>query len=72
MRAGTRAAYVEAPDWDVSLRKGHHEGLISLETFQTVQRRMKETPPDHALGAVGGIALAPAFLKEGDIAAATV
>ena len=25
-----------------ALRKGHHEGLISLETFQAVQRRIKE------------------------------
>ncbi len=43
MRRVHYAGYVEAPDWDVSLRKGHHEGLISLETFQAVQRRMKES-----------------------------
>jgi len=42
MRRVHYAGYVEAPDWGVSLRKGHHEGLISLETFQAVQRRMKE------------------------------
>ena len=33
------AGYIEAPDWDVSLRKGHHEGLISLETFEKIQSR---------------------------------
>ncbi len=31
------AGYVEAPKWDVSLRKGKHEGLISFETFQRIQ-----------------------------------
>ena len=36
------AGYIEVPNWDVSLRRGHHEGLISLETFQAVQRRIKE------------------------------
>ena len=42
MRRVHYAGYIEAPDWGVSLRKGHHTGLISLETFQAVQRRMKE------------------------------
>ena len=36
------AGYVEAPDWGVSLRKGLHEGLISFETFERIQRRLKE------------------------------
>ncbi|MCG7492486.1 recombinase family protein [Thalassobius sp. Cn5-15] len=36
------AGYIEIPDWDVSLRKGHHEGLISLETYETIQQRIKE------------------------------
>ena len=31
------AGYVEAPNWDVSLRKGQHEGLISFETFKKIQ-----------------------------------
>ena len=31
------AGYVEAPDWGVSLRKGHHEPLISFSTFERVQ-----------------------------------
>ena len=36
------AGYIEFPKWDVSLRKGHHEPLVSLETFEKVQTRMKE------------------------------
>lgn len=34
------AGYVEAPDWEVSLRKGHHEPLISFETYQKIQERL--------------------------------
>ncbi|MCU7805679.1 MAG: recombinase family protein [Candidatus Thiodiazotropha sp. (ex Lucinoma borealis)] len=34
------AGYVEAPKWDVSLRKGHHEPLISFETYQRIQDRL--------------------------------
>jgi hypothetical protein len=26
------AGYVEAPSWEIPLRKGHHEGLISFQT----------------------------------------
>ncbi len=35
-----RAVYagcVDAPDWGVTLRKGHHEPLISFETFERIQ-----------------------------------
>ena len=35
------AGYIEMPAWDVSLRKGQHEGLISFETFDRNQRRLK-------------------------------
>lgn len=41
----TRSVYagmVEGPNWKVSLRKGHHEALISFETFQKVQERLVE------------------------------
>ena len=38
------AGYIEFPTWDVSLRKGHHDGLISLNTYQTIQRRLHEKP----------------------------
>ena len=34
------AGYVEAPAWNVSLRKGHHEPLIRFETFQKIQERI--------------------------------
>lgn len=36
------AGYVEAPKWNVSLRKGQHEGLISLETYERIQKRLQE------------------------------
>ena len=35
------SGYVERPDWGVSLRQGRHEGLVSLETFQKVQERLR-------------------------------
>jgi len=31
------AGYVEAPKWGVSVRKGHHEGLIDFETHKQIQ-----------------------------------
>ena len=36
------AGYIEVPNWDISLRKGHHEGLITLETFEKIQQRLTE------------------------------
>jgi DNA invertase Pin-like site-specific DNA recombinase len=38
------AGYVGKPEWDIPLRKGQHEGLISLETFERIQERLKEKP----------------------------
>ena len=35
------AGYLEAPKWNVSLRKGQHVGLISYETFLKIQDRLK-------------------------------
>ena len=35
------SGHVEIPNWDVSLRKGHHEPIVSLETFEAVQDRIK-------------------------------
>lgn len=35
------AGYVEAPNWDVAARKGHHEPLVSLATYEKIQERMK-------------------------------
>ena len=36
------AGYVHAPSWDVSLRKGHHQGLIDYTTYQKIQTRLEE------------------------------
>ena len=36
------AGYIEIPDWGVSLRKGHHEGLITLERYEQIQARIRE------------------------------
>lgn len=36
------AGYLEKTDWGISLRKGHHEGLISLETFERIRQRLSE------------------------------
>ncbi len=37
----TYAGYIEVPNWDIPLRKGHHEGLITLATHQRIQNRIK-------------------------------
>jgi len=34
------AGYVEYPAWEVSRRLGKHKGIISLETFELIQKRM--------------------------------
>ena len=36
------AGYVQSENWNISLRKGHHEPLIDYETFMTIQRRLQE------------------------------
>ncbi|WP_309383983.1 recombinase family protein [Cerasicoccus frondis] len=38
------AGMVEAPIWNITIRKGQHEGLISLETFNRIQSRLHSTP----------------------------
>ncbi len=35
------AGYVEHKAWNVSLRKGQHDGLITLEAFEKIQLRLK-------------------------------
>lgn len=37
------AGYIEVPNWDVSLRKGQHEGLIDFKTYERIQERLKST-----------------------------
>jgi DNA invertase Pin-like site-specific DNA recombinase len=36
------AGYIECKPWQVSLRKAQHEPLISLETWEKIQARLKE------------------------------
>ena len=43
MRRPHYAGYLEVPEWNVPLRKGQHEGLISYETFVKVQDRLNGT-----------------------------
>ena len=38
------AGMVEVPNWDVPIRKGQHEGLISFEAFQRIQDRLNAKP----------------------------
>ena len=38
------AGMVEAPNWDVSLREGKHEGLVSFTTFKKIQDRLAAKP----------------------------
>ncbi len=38
------SGYLERPEWGVSLRKGQHPPLVSLETFQQVQERLTGKP----------------------------
>lgn len=35
------AGYLEVPRWKLPLVKGKHEGLISLQTFEFIQQRLK-------------------------------
>ena len=41
MRRPHYAGYIEIPEWGVPLRKGHHEGLISFETWNAIQTRLE-------------------------------
>lgn len=37
----TYAGFIEVPKWDIPLREGQHEGLITLATFKKIQDRLK-------------------------------
>ncbi|MEE4538258.1 MAG: zinc ribbon domain-containing protein [Erythrobacter sp.] len=37
------AGYIEHDNWDVSLREGHHEGLITFAVYQRIQERLSGT-----------------------------
>ena len=34
------SGHVAAPSWDIGIRKGQHEGLISLETYNRIQEKL--------------------------------
>lgn len=36
------AGYVEAPNWNIPLRKGRHQGLIDFQTFERIQKRLDD------------------------------
>ena len=36
------AGMIERPEWNITLREGQHEGLVSYETFLKVQERLKD------------------------------
>ncbi|ACE83360.1 Site-specific recombinase [Cellvibrio japonicus Ueda107] len=36
------AGYIAVPKWDVQPRKGHHEPLISFQTFKKIEERLHE------------------------------
>jgi len=38
------AGCIEYKPWGVSIRKGHHQGLISMETYHRIQERLQENP----------------------------
>lgn len=40
LRKRVYCGYVEKTDWGIPLTKGHHEPLISLETFERIQKRL--------------------------------
>jgi len=42
LRRSQYAGYIEIPEWGVTLRKGHHEGIISFNTYTKIQQRIKE------------------------------
>lgn len=39
------AGYIEYPDWEVERRLGHHKPLISLDTYNRIQRLFREKGP---------------------------
>ena len=41
------AGYIEHEPWGITRRKGHHTGLISLETYERIQVRKTERKLAH-------------------------
>lgn len=44
LKRSVYAGIVEAPHWNIPPRKGHHQGLISIQTFERIQERLRERP----------------------------
>ena len=55
------AGYIEKPEWDVTRRKGYHEALITLETYELIQKRMKK----EGIGKRIRLDISPDFLVRG-------
>ena len=36
------AGFIDYPVWEVERRKGHHKGIISIEVFDAIQRRLNQ------------------------------
>ncbi len=36
------AGFIEYPKWEVARRRGHHEAIIDLETFERIQERLRK------------------------------
>lgn len=37
------AGYISLPEWDVSLREGHHQPLVSFQIFKKIEKRLNES-----------------------------
>lgn len=40
------SGHIEVEKWDISLRKGRHEALITLETYYAIPERLHGKPRD--------------------------
>lgn len=46
------AGYIERPDWNIDLREGQHDGIISLHTYRRIQDRLSGRKTNMAKAAV--------------------
>lgn len=42
LREPLYAGYIEYPKWDISLRKGHHEALITYAEYEQIQKQLRK------------------------------
>lgn len=64
----TYAGFVDVPNWDIRLRKGHHEGLITLEMYQKIQNRLKDGAKTPARKDISADFVLRGFVNCGDCA----